>query len=75
MLPLHYNCRCSLISMELDEVPSYSDWFEEQTDEIKRQILGKTRFELYKEQGFQVTNFVNNGEIIPLKDLKIDSLF
>lgn len=60
--------------MELDKVPSYSDWFEEQTDEVKRQILGKTRFELYKEQALQITNFVNNGEIIPLKDLKIDFL-
>ena len=54
-----------------EELPSsYKEWFEVQPKETKRQILGKKRFELY-ESGVKVKNFVNNGKITPLKDLKI----
>lgn len=69
ILPLHYNCRCALVPSELEETPSYSEWFEEQSEETKRQILGKTRYELYSEKNIDVSTFVNNGEILKLDDL------
>lgn len=72
VLPMHYNCRCALQPIELEEPPTYGEWFEEQSDDIKYQILGKTRYQLYKEQGIKISQFVNNGEVIPLKNLKLD---
>jgi len=72
--PLHDRCRCSLIPLpeetEEDEVKeSYSQWFERQPKDKKYEILGKKRFELY-EQGMKIKQFINNGKITPLKDLK-----
>lgn len=72
--PLHNRCRCRLIPLpeESDEEEfkeTYSHWFERQPKEKKYEILGKTRFQLY-EQGMKIKQFVNNGKITPLKDLK-----
>ncbi len=74
--PLHDRCRCRLIPLpeESDEEEfkeTYSHWFERQPKEKKYEILGKTRFQLY-EQGMKIKQFVNNGKITPLKDLKKD---
>lgn len=72
--PQHDRCRCTLIPLpeeasEEDVKETYSHWFERQTDKKKYEILGKKRFELY-EQGMKIKQFVNNGKITPLKDLK-----
>ena len=72
--PLHDRCRCTLIPLPEDTEEetfkeSYSHWFERQKKKKKYEILGKKRFELY-EQGMKIKQFVNNGKITPLKDLK-----
>lgn len=71
--PRHERDRCTIltISKEMeDQIPeSYSEWFEKQPKEKKYEALGKTRFQLY-EQGMKIKQFVNNGKITPLKDLK-----
>ena len=72
--PQHDRCRCTIIPLpeeasEEDVKETYSHWFERQTDKKKYEILGKKRFELY-EQGMKIKQFVNNGKITPLKDLK-----
>lgn len=71
--PAHRNCRCNLIVYNEETeafIPeSYSKWFEKQSETEKQKILGKKRFELY-ESGMKIKNFVNNGKITPLKDLK-----
>lgn len=73
--PLHDRDRCSLLPITedmKDVIPkNYSEWFDTQSSDNKRKILGKTRFQLY-EQGMKIKNFVNNGKITPLKDLKIE---
>ena len=73
--PVHDHCRCRLIPYNEDIedlIPeNYQEWFESQNKETKRQILGKTRSELY-EQGMKIKNFVNNNKITPLKDLKLN---
>ena len=70
--PLHQNCRCILIPVSAvdNELPTFTEWLEEQTEDSKYQILGKGRYELYK-QGLSIDRFINNGNIIPLKELKI----
>lgn len=69
----HDRCRCQVIPItsEMEDfIPSsYEQWFEKQDNSAKKRILGKNRFELY-ENGMKIKQFVNNGKITPLKDLK-----
>lgn len=78
MYPVHPRCRCILIPFTediLDYIPeSYSSWFERQSEEDKIAILGKERYQLYK-KGLQIKDFVNNGQITPLKALKSKNSF
>lgn len=68
----HNHCRCSvaIVNDEIEKfIPeTYSEWFESQSDKEKYQILGKSRYKLYKD-GMTIKQFVNNGKITPLKDL------
>lgn len=71
-LPLHENCRCSLIPIEVAEnsnISNFSDFLDELSDEDKKSVLGRTRYQLY-EKGVKVTSFVNNGEVKSVKQLK-----
>ena len=71
--PPHLKCRCFICPCTdeiADNIPeSYSEWFEKQPREKKYEALGKTRFQLY-EKGMKIKQFVNNGKITPLKDLR-----
>jgi hypothetical protein len=73
VLPIHRNCRCSLIPFGSDEepvdMPSFEDWIKDLPDEEKKKVLGKTRFNLYK-QGISAKSFVKNNLIVKLSDLK-----
>jgi len=66
--PLHNKCRCYFYPGVVEQ-PSYYEWFEKQDEKDKYEILGKTRYNLYK-SGSKVKNFVNNG-----KKLTIDEIF
>lgn len=72
--PQHNRCRCSVIPVNdsiLKNMPeSYSQWFEERSDDEKYKILGRERFKLY-ENGMKIKAFVNNGKKTPLKDLNM----
>ena len=48
---------------------SYSDWLEKQDAETQRDILGKSRYEMYK-NGLPITHFVNDKKILTLKELE-----
>ena len=48
---------------------SYSDWLAGQDDGTQKDILGAGRYDLYK-NGMPITKFVDNGSMIPLKDLE-----
>lgn len=72
MYPAHFACRCTLIPGN-DEIfgqfpKSYEEWFEGQSDKTKLNILKETRYNLYK-NGMRIRQFVNNGRMVPLKDL------
>jgi hypothetical protein len=47
---------------------SYADWLAKQDPEVQRDILGPTRYSLYKE-GMPITSFVSNGEKLNLHQL------
>ena len=76
----HPNGRCYIVPVEPGSEPDHAgrDWLEEQDEETQRKILGKTRFEAWKNGDLtldQMTDVVPNAEfgpqphIIPLKDL------
>lgn len=71
VIPLHNNCRCSLLPYndKTKIVPTFSEWLQSETEDVQKDVLGKTRFELFK-RGLPVEKFTNNGKIILLKDLK-----
>lgn len=62
-MPVHDHCRCFLQPLvEGQEYPSetYSTWLSKQSEAEQRKILGKTRYEMYK-QGLPIKRFVNDG--------------
>lgn len=71
LLPLHNRCRCSLLPYndKTKRIPSFSEWLQNETEDVQEDVLGKTRFELFK-RGMPVEKFTNNGKIILLKDLQ-----
>jgi hypothetical protein len=47
---------------------TWQDWLSKQPDDVVRDILGPTRFQLYK-QGMAVTSFVSDGKALNLRQL------
>lgn len=72
-LPVHYRCRCSVISFVQEVVEpdwdSFSDWVEDLGEEDQLTVLGKKRFELWKDGSLELSDFVNDGHKIRLEDL------
>lgn len=48
---------------------TYSDWLERQPEEIQKNILGRSRYNLYR-SGEKISNFVDDGRILTLAELK-----
>ena len=81
-LPQHRGCRCNVIpffDIENDVRESkdgyvsskvtFADWLEEQDADIQKEVLGATRYKMYKD-GAKITDFVDNGETLTLAELK-----
>lgn len=49
----------------------YADWFDTLPASAKREILGKTRYELYQSGDFEITDFINDRSrrILTIKEL------
>lgn len=83
-LPQHYNCRCVLVpylkmfkdfdagraSMDgtVSNKVTYSDWLKSQDDATLKDILGKSRYDMYK-NGAKIDTFVGNGRALTIKEL------
>lgn len=69
--PVHNRCRCILYPEigEHIEVPTFKEWMDRQNESTQKEVLGKSRYEMYK-NGMKLENFVNNGKIITLKELR-----
>lgn len=79
--PIHYNCRCVIVPVvngieELkdnsransEEGYSYEEWLKRQDEDVQKDILGKTRFKMYK-RGTKIGEFVNDGKILKLDEI------
>lgn len=74
--PLHNRCRCVLIA-ELEgepdtELPTYQEFIDGLSDEEQREVLGKTRYELYKNGEVKLDQFVKSGRKLRLDELDVD---
>lgn len=72
-LPLHNCCRCSYVPVTRGTpspaITSYPEWFAHQRPGLQRDILGATRFDLYR-QGTPIDRFVNRrGRILRVSEL------
>ena len=71
--PIHYRCRCQLIGFFQEEAEpdwtTFSDWVEKIPEEKQIDVLGKKRFELWKNGDLKIKDFVNDGHKIKLEDL------
>lgn len=84
-IPLHMNCRCILIptikgyeELETEERASengtvknvsFEEWLKEQDDATQKDVLGLTRYNLYK-NGVKIDSFVDNGQTLTLAELR-----
>jgi len=58
---------------EVPDTVTYQDWFEMQNTEFQADILGPSRFNAY-EKGSKITDFVDNGKILSIEELKLRGL-
>ena len=84
-LPKHRGCRCIVLPYfeiegdkksskngYVDSKVTFNDWLKVQDKETQLDVLGRTRFELFK-NGIEIKSFIDNGKIITIKDA-VDSL-
>lgn len=80
-LPLHRNCRCILLPYfniegdtraskdgQIDSKITFDKWLEEQDSKTQVEVLGKTRYKLFKD-GVSINQFVDNGRVLTLEEL------
>ena len=72
-IPAHANCRCFTVPVisgaeEDYQNINYSDWLSRQSEEKQREILGASRYTLYK-NGMTVDRFVRDSRLLNLDEL------
>ena len=56
---------------QVDANTNYPEWFARQSASFQREVLGKTKYELYKKGGYTFENFVDNvGNPYTIAELK-----
>ena len=80
-IPQHRGCRCVVLPYfnvghekiasknGYTEEISFNDWLKEQNAETQKDVLGKTRYELFK-NGESINQFVDNGRVLTLGQLE-----
>lgn len=81
-LPRHRGCRCLVLPWfgvdggtraskggYADAELKFDDWLAEQNESVQLEVLGRTRYELFR-RGEPMAQFVDNGNILTLEQLK-----
>lgn len=73
--PLHYYCRSTILPLlksqkEDPKIKTYEQWLKEQPEEVQREILGKTRYDLWKQGGLNLKQFVDGGRAFTIDELR-----
>lgn len=83
LIPIHRCCRCLVIPVlkgDVEDLKSsedgyvsskvtFSDWLETQNENVKKEVLGSSRYKMYK-NGVKINNFINNNKVLTLEELK-----
>jgi SPP1 gp7 family putative phage head morphogenesis protein len=80
-IPVHRGCRCILVpyfNIEgetrasrdgyVDSKVTFEEWLEGQDEKTQLEVLGRTRYEMFR-NGTRMNQFVDNGEVLTLKEL------
>ena len=67
----HNGCRCILIPSEevTEELPTYEEYIEDLSEKEQLEILGKNRYDMWKNDGISLNKFVNNGRKLRLDEI------
>lgn len=81
-VPQHRNCRCLIIPYfdikddtraskdgQVSSKTDFATWLEEQDENTQKEVLGATRYKVYKE-GVKFEQFVDNGDVLTLPELQ-----
>lgn len=74
--PGHPNCRSTIIgiprggSRDVRDDLSYAQWLEKQPARAQKEILGPTRYKLYKDGNLRMDRFIADGRVINLDQLR-----
>ena len=71
-VPQHCLCRCLLLpdSETPEEMPTYEEFLNTLSDEEQKEILGKSRYEMWKNDGIKLERFINNGRKLRLDEIE-----
>lgn len=74
-IPQHARCRCCYIkASEIKEpLPTYEEYIKSLSEEEQYYILGKNRYELWKNYNITLDKFVNNGRKLRLDEIDLPS--
>lgn len=56
---------------QVPETETYRSWFEKQNKSFQKQVLGASRYKLYKEGNYTLDRFVDNGKTLTIKQLEM----
>ena len=70
-LPCHEKCRCILLPSDdiTEPLPTYEEYLNSLTEKEQYDILGKNRYEMWKNDGIKLERFVNNGRKLKLDEI------
>ena len=71
----HFGCRCILLPSEeiTEPMPTYEEYLEELPENEQKEILGKNRYDLWKNDGISLKKFINNGRKLRLDEIDLPS--
>ena len=72
--PVSHNlCRCFTIEADsvTEPMPTYEEYLESLSDKEQYHILGKNRYDLWKNQGVHLNKFINNGRKLRLDEIDV----
>lgn len=71
----HSGCRCILMPSEeiTEPMPTYEEYLEELPEKEQMEILGKNRYDLWKNDGISLKKFINNGRKLRLDEIDLPS--
>ena len=72
--PVSHNlCRCFTVEADsvTEPMPTYEEYLESLSEKEQYHILGKNRYDLWKNQGVHLNKFINNGRKLRLDEIDV----